>query len=155
MEHVNHPVHYNKHPGGIECIEIIRHYTFDTGCAIKYLWRAGLKTEMGRSNRDKEREDLQKALWYAEDYHNHYENRDETLVSCKAIDFIIQKETGYTVEQIVEPYDEHVATALRCLLRMGIISGNRIYHFEFSQAEFTDIRFEIQARIKDLEKSQE
>lgn len=60
MEHVNHPVHYNKHPGGIECIEIIRHYTFDTGCAIKYLWRAGLKTEMGRSNRDKEREDLQR-----------------------------------------------------------------------------------------------
>ena len=64
MEHVNHPRHYNARPDGLECIEIVRHYTFDIGCAIKYLWRAGLKVEMGKPNREKEIEDLQKALWY-------------------------------------------------------------------------------------------
>ena len=29
QEQVNHPKHYNSHPAGIECIDIIRHYTCD------------------------------------------------------------------------------------------------------------------------------
>ena len=68
MEHVNHPKHYNSHPNGIECIDIIRHYVCDIANAIKYLWRAGLKPEMGKENAEKEIEDLKKALWYIEDY---------------------------------------------------------------------------------------
>lgn len=40
---VNHPPHYNSHPSGIECIDIVRHHNFDVGNAIKYLWRCGLK----------------------------------------------------------------------------------------------------------------
>ena len=37
------------------------------GNAIKYLWRAGLKTDANRDARDKEIEDLQKAIWYIND----------------------------------------------------------------------------------------
>ena len=66
-ESVNHPKHYNSHPSGVECIDIIRHYCYDIGAAIKYLWRAGLKTEEGMTDRDKEIEDLRKAIWYIND----------------------------------------------------------------------------------------
>ena len=55
-ETVNHPAHYNKHPSGVECIEIVRHFNFNVGNAIKYLWRAGLKGNAV--------EDLRKAAWY-------------------------------------------------------------------------------------------
>lgn len=64
---VNHPLHYNQHPSGIECIEIARHYCFSIGNAIKYLWRAGLKQEVGKSDVTKEIEDLEKAKWYIDD----------------------------------------------------------------------------------------
>ena len=66
-EMVNHPKHYNSHPSGIECIEIVRHHDFNIGNAIKYLWRAGIKTEEGISNRDKQIEDLNKAIFYIKD----------------------------------------------------------------------------------------
>jgi hypothetical protein len=64
---VYHPSHYTKHPSGIECIEITRHYCFSIGNAIKYLWRAGLKKDANLSDKQKEIEDLQKAIWYIKD----------------------------------------------------------------------------------------
>lgn len=67
-EHVNHPSYYTSHPSGVECIDITRHYCFDIGNAIKYLWRAGLKKEEGIPDRDKEIEDLEKAIWYIKDH---------------------------------------------------------------------------------------
>lgn len=63
---VNHPRHYTSHPSGVECIDITRHYDFCTGNAIKYIWRAGLKTEAGMGDTEKEIEDLKKAIWYLE-----------------------------------------------------------------------------------------
>ena len=66
-ERVTHPKHYNSHPSGIECIEIVRHHDFNVGNAIKYLWRAGIKTEEGISNKDKQIEDLNKAIFYIKD----------------------------------------------------------------------------------------
>ena len=66
-DNVNHPEWYTKHPSGIECIEITRHYCFSIGNAVKYLWRAGLKKEMGLEDREKEIEDLRKAIWYIKD----------------------------------------------------------------------------------------
>ena len=42
-DQVNHPPHYTGHPSGVECIQIVEHYGFCIGNAIKYLWRAGLK----------------------------------------------------------------------------------------------------------------
>ncbi len=67
IDNVNHPSHYTSHPSGVECIEITRHYCFTIGSAIKYLWRAGLKKEEGLTNREKEIEDLEKAVWYIKD----------------------------------------------------------------------------------------
>lgn len=73
-ERVNHPDYYNQHPSGIECIEIIRYYCFDIGNAIKYLWRAGLKKESSMSDKQKEIEDLKKAIWYINDRIKQLEN---------------------------------------------------------------------------------
>ena len=64
---VNHPAHYNSHPSGIECIEIARHHNFNIGNTIKDLWRAGLKSEEGMEDTDKQVEDLNKAIWYIKD----------------------------------------------------------------------------------------
>lgn len=66
-DNVNHPPHYNSHPSGIECIEIVRHHNFNIGNAFKYLWRAGLKSEEGVEDADKQVEDLNKAIWYIKD----------------------------------------------------------------------------------------
>jgi hypothetical protein len=56
---VNHPDWYNKHPTGVECIDIIECFSFNIGSAMKYLWRAGLKT-------GDPIEDLEKAAWYCQ-----------------------------------------------------------------------------------------
>ena len=56
-ETVNHPAHYNAHPSGVEAVTICEAFNFNVGNAIKYCWRAGLKT-------DDPREDLRKAIWY-------------------------------------------------------------------------------------------
>lgn len=64
IDNVNHPKHYTSHPSGIECIQITEHYNFCIGNAIKYLWRAGLKSDAGMDLSDKEIEDCRKAIWY-------------------------------------------------------------------------------------------
>jgi len=60
-EKVDHPSHYNNHPSGIECIEIVRHMNFNCGNAVKYLWRNGLKDS------ETSLDDLKKAKWYIDD----------------------------------------------------------------------------------------
>lgn len=61
---VNHPKHYTSDPSGVECIEITKHRDFCIGNAIKYIWRAGLKQEDGMTDKQKQIEDLEKAIWY-------------------------------------------------------------------------------------------
>lgn len=63
---VNHPSYYQD-PSGVECITVARYRDFNIGNALKYLWRAGLKTEEGISDIDKQIEDLQKAVFYIND----------------------------------------------------------------------------------------
>lgn len=53
---VNHPPHYTAHPSGVECITITEHMSFNLGNAVKYIWRADLKSDTI--------EDLEKAVWY-------------------------------------------------------------------------------------------
>ena len=55
---VDHPKHYTDHPSGIECIQITEHMNFCLGNAVKYIWRADLKSDA--------LEDLHKAKWYIE-----------------------------------------------------------------------------------------
>lgn len=37
MNNINHPIHYNSHPSGIECIEVAHHMSFNLGNVIKYI----------------------------------------------------------------------------------------------------------------------
>ena len=68
-EKVSHPSHYTwlKELCGIEVIDITRHLDFDMGNALKYLLRAGKKSEEGYTGKEKEIEDLRKALFYIQD----------------------------------------------------------------------------------------
>jgi len=59
---VDHPAHYNQHPAGIECIEVIAPMVLPIGSAIKHLWRAGLKPGVD------DVQDVEKAIWYLQ-YH--------------------------------------------------------------------------------------
>lgn len=50
---VNSPNHYTWHPTGIECRQIVEHFSYNIGSAIAYLWRH--KHKNGR-------QDLEKAI---------------------------------------------------------------------------------------------
>ena len=66
---VNRPKHYTwlKDKCGVEVIDITRHMDFCLGNAVKYLLRAGHKTEQGYTDREKEVEDLRKSIFYIND----------------------------------------------------------------------------------------
>lgn len=78
---VDHPSHYNTNnpvvritctcgahtQKSIECIDVIRNMPTWKGNAIKYLWRAGLKKDATLNDKQKEIEDLEKAVWYITD----------------------------------------------------------------------------------------
>ena len=62
---VNNPTHYTSSNATcklcsepIECIDVTEHMGFCLGNAVKYIWRAGIKSE------EKTIEDLEKAIWY-------------------------------------------------------------------------------------------
>jgi hypothetical protein len=68
---INHPKHYNSHPTGIECIDIIEHFPCNIANAMKYLWRCGLKGD--------EIEDLRKSAWFVNrEIHKRIKERDQT-----------------------------------------------------------------------------
>lgn len=72
MEEINKPKWYTEHPSGTECIEITEHMNFCLGNAIKYIWRAGLKT-------NDPLKDLAKAKWYIEREIKRLENTEENI----------------------------------------------------------------------------
>ena len=78
---VNHLSHYTwlKEKCGIEVIDITRHMNFCKGNAVKYLLRAGYKSEEGYSDIQKEIEDLRKAIWYINDEIKQLENDKERI----------------------------------------------------------------------------
>ena len=60
-DNINHPPHYQAN--GMEAIDVIEAFSlgFHLGNAVKYILRAGKKTENSG-------EDIQKAIWYLERY---------------------------------------------------------------------------------------
>ncbi len=60
-EKIEHPNHYNWHPSGVECIQIVREFSYNTGSAITYLWRAGRKPGSSAI------EDMEKAIFHIQD----------------------------------------------------------------------------------------
>lgn len=69
-EQVNHPEHYGGSENLYEAIKVIDAWDlgFSLGNTVKYISRAGKK------NKDKELEDLHKALWYLK---HHIENLEK------------------------------------------------------------------------------
>lgn len=76
-DNVNHPSHYTD--GKIEVIDYIedKQLGFCLGNAVKYISRAGKKKSAKMSNKEKEIEDLNKAVWYIERRIKELQNNDE------------------------------------------------------------------------------
>ncbi len=56
---VNNPPHYTKHPSGVECITIARHWSYNIGNVFKYIWR--------HKHKGTPIQDLEKAVFYLND----------------------------------------------------------------------------------------
>ena len=81
-EKVYHPSHYTylKELCGVEVIDIVRHFDFDTGNALKYIFRCGRKNEMGYDDIEKAIEDIDKAIFYLNDKKHTLEKQKPFLV---------------------------------------------------------------------------
>lgn len=79
VDNVNHPTHYVNHPSGVEAINITREFSFVLGNAWKYLMRFRYK---GRP-----KEDLDKAVWYMNDYlYNGYNKNEAAFTLAKSVE---------------------------------------------------------------------
>jgi len=75
---VNHPLHYNWHPSGVECATIAEAFNYNLGNALKYIWRCDHKGQPV--------EDLKKAVAYL--------NReiDRRVDECNTTDWSVRAE---------------------------------------------------------------
>ena len=149
-EQVNHPSHYCQHPAGIECISVIRNYVCDIANALKYLWRAGLKEEMGKDGIEKEIEDLRKALWYISDYSANH----SIGVECANMEMYIHMRTGCTCDHITNGYDKSIAVAINALLHIGLVHCGGVYAVHHWETALYDAAFFINVRIGELKSKQ-
>ena len=150
MSRVDHPSYYGR-KDGIECIDIIRHYVCDIANALKYIWRAGLKTEEGISDKDKEAEDLRKALWYIKDFQKAMPcNVFVGAGNCTCFN-MIEKLTSHSIEEIIEPYCDNIKRAMKDLLFVGIAyHGNAFCHIQ-SESFLEDAVKCIEKRLEEIE----
>ena len=154
MEKVNHPQYYNRHPSGVECIDIIRNYVCDIANALKYLWRAGLKGEEGLTPVAKEVEDLQKAVWYIHDFIDNYMNNayvhsNEPHVVRLADGRVIQ------VQDIARHYDDNIAVAITMLWSNGVIADGVVVVNSVWLGDMQTAVKAINARIRQLQATYE
>lgn len=148
---VNHPQHYQG-ANGIECIDIIRHYTCDIANAQKYLMRAGHKPEQGMTQEEKEIEDLKKSLFYIDDYRQHPQHsRRHGERDTKTMLRRLRKVTGHTAEQIVAGHPKPIADAIQLLLAVGIIDAGKVYADICWEVCLEQATAAIQQRIADLQ----
>ena len=61
---VFHPNHYNWIPR-IECLDVVEHFSFNLGCAIKYIWRSPYRQALN-NDPDAVITDLKKGIFYLE-----------------------------------------------------------------------------------------
>jgi len=59
-----HPNHYNWIPR-IECLDVVEHFTFNLGCAMKYIWRSPYRLVLN-DDPDVAIQDLKKGIFYLE-----------------------------------------------------------------------------------------
>lgn len=146
---VEHPDYYQGE-NGIETIEIIRHYVCDIANALKYLMRAGKKSEMGMADAEKEIEDLKKALWYIEDYFNEDVIRYEHNSSIDYSLAMVEAATGYKPCKIIEGYEARVSDAILSLLPVGIQFNGQDFSCDTWRENLSEATKSIQQRIADI-----
>lgn len=119
FDNVNHPSHYVSHPSGVETINITREFEFALGNAWKYLMRFRYK--------GKPKEDLEKAVWYMNDYMNHRDLYAEFSVKhdlCKTEELINNARKVIAAEKIPE-----VKHAMRAILEQALFGRNVVCDF--------------------------
>lgn len=125
FDNVNHPSHYVSHPSGVETINITREFEFALGNAWKYLMRFRYK--------GKPKEDLEKAVWYMNDYMNHrdlYAEFTVKLGSEKTENLINNARKVIAAEKI--PEVEH---AMRAILEQALFGRNVVCDFIKAKVE--------------------
>lgn len=146
-ERVNHPQHYS-HPSGVECIDIIRHHVCDIANALKYLWRAGLKEEEGMTSKEKELEDLQKALWYLRDYQEHFSYTYSLWPNSQTY-----HPSGVDSHTVTRYYSLSVALAIEDLWCVGIIVDSHILVHPSEEQKVSNAIKNIEKRIDHVRQS--
>lgn len=119
FDNVNHPSHYVSHPSGVETINITREFEFALGNAWKYLMRFRYK--------GKPKEDLEKAVWYMNDYMNHRDFYAEFTVKLgneKTENLINNARKVIAAEKIPE-----VKHAMRAILEQALFGRNVVCDF--------------------------
>lgn len=160
-ERVNHPSHYQT-GGGIEVIDVIRHYTCDIANALKYLMRAGRKQEADMTDREKEIEDLRKALWYIEDYRQHCVTESVGKSTARLhrstteveVALLLNKYTDGRIGSITDvagACGEPVREAVALLMQVGVIYDGEVLVPQDWQTDLQVATTAIQDRILTLE----
>lgn len=119
FDNVYHPSHYVSHPSGVETINITREFEFALGNAWKYLMRFRYK--------GKPKEDLEKAVWYMNDYMNHRDLYAEFTIKLgneKTENLINNARKVIAAEKIPE-----VKHAMRAILEQALFGRNVVCDF--------------------------
>ena len=128
FDNVNHPSHYVSHPSGVETINITREFEFALGNAWKYLMRFRYK--------GKPKEDLEKAVWYMNDYVYHrdlYAEFSVKLGNEKTEYLINNARKVIAAEKIPE-----VKHAMRAILEQALFGRNVVCDFIRAKVELED-----------------
>lgn len=107
-QQVNHPKHYNRHPRGIECIEIVQHCEFGPGNAFKYLWRAGEKPGVAAVD------DLRKAAWYIKHEMERLVN-DKELIREVVLGHKKRRHPDHVMGEVTEVFRPNIRVAMNYL----------------------------------------
>ena len=137
FDNVNHPSHYVSHPSGVETINITREFEFTLGNAWKYLMRFRYK--------GKPKEDLEKAVWYMNDYMNHRDLYAEFTVKLgneKTENLINNARKVIAAEKILE-----VKHAMRAILEQALFGRNVV-------CDFIKATLELELQVEKIATSQ-
>lgn len=118
-EEINKPKHYRSHESGIEAIEVTRWLNFDLGNCWKYCMRY----------RDKgtPKKDLGKAVWYLNDYKEHFiDYKNESIIIHKIPEEVITKMIAISD---AEPREEikHVFELLIMITTQNCVLDPKLY----------------------------
>lgn len=133
FDSVNHPLHYNTHQSGVETIDITREFDFALGNAWKYLMRFRYK--------GKSKEDLEKAVWYMNDYMNNRDLYNDFSVkhSNEKTEMLINKARKVIAAETV-PEVKH---ALRAILEQALFGRNIV-------CDFIKAKIELESQVEKI-----